>query len=190
MDWWIERWIDWSIDGLMDQLIDGLMDDKIDGLMNWSMYRWMDGLMDWWIDRSLHWSMDRWIDRSMNRPINGYIDWMMDGWINGSMHRWMDWSNERKMRREGIQGTSNENRERGVGAVGGEWRKMRGNAVKEHYSQNSCSCVIYLVDGAQSKCRRKRWFVFYTFLWTCRDTAKSQAFGIVYNTQAGSLNGW
>ena len=59
------------------------------------------------------------------------------------------------MRREGIQGTSNEKRERGVGAVGGEWRKMRGNAVKEHYSQNSCSCVIYLVDGAQSKCKRK-----------------------------------
>ena len=31
----------------------------------------------------------------------------------------MDRSNERKMRREGIQGTSNEKRERGVGAVGG-----------------------------------------------------------------------
>ena len=74
----------------------------------------------------------------------------MDGWINESIHRWMDWSNERKMRREGIQGTSNKKRERGVGAVGGEWRKMRGKAVKEHYSQNSCRCVIYLIDGAQS----------------------------------------
>ena len=50
------------------------------------------------------------------------------------------------MRREGIQGTSNKKRERGVEAVGEEWRKMRGNAVKEHYSQNLCSCGIYLVD--------------------------------------------
>ena len=33
--------------------------------------------------------------------------------------------------------------------------KSKGNAVKEHYSQISCSCVIYLVDGAQSKCKRK-----------------------------------
>ena len=40
------------------------------------------------------------------------------------------------MIREVIQGTSNKKRERGVGVVGGEWRKMRGNTVKEHYSQN------------------------------------------------------
>ena len=30
--------------------------------------------------------------------------------------------------------------------MGVKWRKIRGNTVKEHYSQNSCSCVIYLVD--------------------------------------------
>ena len=41
----------------------------------------------------------------------------MDGWINGSIHRWMDLSNERKIRREGIQGTSHKKRERGVGEV-------------------------------------------------------------------------
>ena len=28
------------------------------------------------------------------------------------------------------------------------------------------SCVVDLVDGAQCKCKRKSWFVFYTFLWT------------------------
>ena len=28
-------------------------------------------------------------------------------------------------------------------------------AVKEHYSQISCGCVIYPVDGVQSKCKRK-----------------------------------
>ena len=59
------------------------------------------------------------------------------------------------MRREGIQGTSNEKKERGVGEVGGGWRKMRENTVKEHNTQNSCSCVIDLVYGAQSKCKRK-----------------------------------
>ena len=116
-----------------------------------------------------------------------WIEWMTDGWINGSIHRWMELSNERKMRREGIQGTSNEKNERVVGAVWGEWRKMRGNAVKEHYFQISCGCVIYLVDGAQSKCKRKCWFVFYAFLWTCRETVKSQASEIVYCTHAGAL---
>ena len=64
----------------------------------------------------------------------------MNGWINGSIHP--DWSNGQNMRREGIQGTSNEKKEREVGTVWGEWRKMIGNEVKEHYSQNSCSCVI------------------------------------------------
>ena len=68
--------------------------------------------------------------------MDGWMDGCMDGWINGSIHWWMDWSNERKIRREGIKVTSNKKRERGVGAVGGEWRKMIGNAVKEHYSQN------------------------------------------------------
>ena len=31
-------------------------------------------------------------------------------------------------------------------------------------------CAIELVDGAQCKCKRKRWFVFYAFLLTCQDT--------------------
>ena len=31
-------------------------------------------------------------------------------------------------------------------------------------------CTIDLVDGAQCKCKRKQWFVFYAFLWTCRVT--------------------
>ena len=59
------------------------------------------------------------------------------------------------MRREGIQGTSHEKRERGVGEVDEECRKMRVDAVNEHYSQNSCSCAVYLVYGAQIKCKRK-----------------------------------
>ena len=31
-------------------------------------------------------------------------------------------------------------------------------------------CSVELVDVAQCKCRRKQWFVFYAFLWTCRVT--------------------
>ena len=31
-------------------------------------------------------------------------------------------------------------------------------------------CAIGLVDGTQCKCKHKRWFVFYTFMWTSRET--------------------
>ena len=97
----------------------------------------------------------------------------MDGWINGSMdisiNVWIDQMNEKWEDKGFKEPRTKRKRERG-GAVGGEWRKMRGNAVKEHYSQNSCSCVIYPVDGAQSKCKCKCWFVLYAFLWTYRDT--------------------
>ena len=31
-------------------------------------------------------------------------------------------------------------------------------------------CAIDLVDGAQCKCKRKQWFVFYAFLWTFQVT--------------------
>ena len=31
-------------------------------------------------------------------------------------------------------------------------------------------CAIDLLDGVQCKCKCKKWFVFYAFLWTCRVT--------------------
>ena len=31
-------------------------------------------------------------------------------------------------------------------------------------------CANNLVDGVQSKCKRKHWFLFYPFLWTYRET--------------------
>ena len=52
------------------------------------------------------------------------------------------------------------------------------------------SCAIDLLYGSQCKCQRKRWFMFYAFLWTCWETAKSQALEIVYCTYAGALKGW
>ena len=48
-------------------------------------------------------------------------------------------------------------------------------------------CDIDIVDGAQCKC--KHWFVFYTFLWTCRETDKSQLLGIFYRAYSGALKG-
>ena len=55
---------------------------------------------------------------------------------------------------------------------------------------NISSCAIDLVDGAQCKCKRKNWFLFYAFLWTCRETAKYQALEIVYLAHSGALKGW
>ena len=178
----------------MDWTMDWLIDRCIDRWINWLMDWWMIRLMDWRIERCIDGWMVQWIDGSIDGYIDQWIDQLNDGWmdrwINVSIHRWMDWSNEQKMIREGIQGTSNEKKEIEVGAVWGKWRKMRGNEGKEHYSQISCSCGIYLVDGAQSKCKRKCWFVFYAFLWTCRETAKLQEFKILCRAYAGALKGW
>ena len=35
---------------------------------------------------------------------------------------------------------------------------------------NILGCAIDLVDGAQYRCKRKQWFMFYAFLWTCQVT--------------------
>ena len=91
--------------------------------------------------------------------MDGSMDWSIDGWIDQMNEKWeeKEFKEPRTKRERG-----------GWGCWGGDWRKMRGNAAKEHYSQNSCSCVIYLVDGAQSKCKRKCWFVCLRFpvnLW-------------------------
>ena len=63
-------------------------------------------------------------------------------------------------------------------------------------------CAIDLLDGAQSKCKHKPWFAFYTFLWTFRrltilgfpvnlsaTIAKYQSLEIVYRAHAGAVEG-
>ena len=47
-----------------------------------------------------------------------------------------------------------------------------------------------IVDCSQRKCKRKNWFLFYSFLWNCRETAKSKVLEIVYRAYAGALKGW
>ena len=63
---------------------------------------------------------------------------------------------------------------------------------------------IDLVDGAQCKCKRKHWFMFYAFPWTCQETDyfrlscelvrwltiyKYQELGMVYRAHAGEIEG-
>ena len=43
--------------------------------------------------------------------------------------------------------------------IGGRWTRFE-----------MSGCAIDLVYGAHFKCKRKQWFVFYAFLWTCRVT--------------------
>ena len=65
-------------------------------------------------------------------------------------------------------------------------------------------CAIDLVDGGQCKCKRKRWFVFYAFLWTCQETdyfrlscelvgwltiSKYQGLEIFYCSHVGAVKG-
>ena len=52
------------------------------------------------------------------------------------------------------------------------------------------SCAIDLVDGGQCKCKLKRWFLFYSFLWTGRETTKSKALETVNLAYSGALKGW
>ena len=47
-----------------------------------------------------------------------------------------------------------------------------------------------IVDCSQRKCKRKNWILFYSFLWTWWETAKSKALEIVYRAYAGALKGW
>ena len=47
-----------------------------------------------------------------------------------------------------------------------------------------------IVDCSQHKCKRKNWFLFYSFLWTCWETAKYKALEIFYRAYAGALKGW
>ena len=53
-------------------------------------------------------------------------------------------------------------------------------------------CAIYLVDGGQCKCKCKCkcWFMFYSSLWTCRETAKYQALEISTAYLPGPSKGW
>ena len=113
--------------------------------------------------------------RSIHRSIHRLIDWCIDRWIDGSMVWWFD------------------------GSI--DWRPCRRQRELErvcvwdrkwefcHYRWQ-VNTFWYIVHGSQCKYKRKSWSLFYSFLWTCRETAKSKALEIVYRTYARALKGW
>ena len=140
--------------------------DRLDRSMYWSMDqlidRWIDGWFDRWIDVSMDVSMDGTIYRSMH--------WSMDRWIDGLMDKF-DWRPCRKQREL----------ER-VCVWDREWGFLHCRWKVNNFRD--------IVDGLQRKCKRKSWFLFYSFLWTCQEAAKSKVLEIVYGAYAGALKGW
>ena len=140
---------------------------------------YIDGMMDGWInlsmDGSIKWSMNQWIDGLTDGSIDVLIDGSMDQWFDGSMVWWFD------------------------GLI--DWRPCRSQRELESvcvwdrewgflHCQWKVNTFWDIVDGLHCKCKRKSWFLFYSFLWTCRETAKSKALEIVYREYAGALKGW
>ena len=200
--------MDWS----MDWSIDGLMDDSIDGLINVSMDWWMDGSINQCIDGWIDWLIDRWIDRSMDRS----IEWFMYGWINGWMDGSIKWSMNRWIggmsaatpppsyltplattdltdrntflpRKDIVNAAclcfGSVSAVPLVSSSSSEWKSF---STRE----GGANLAVPIGTTTSCKCRRKRRFVFYAFLWTCRETAKYQALKIVYRAYSGALKGW
>ena len=144
---------------------------------------WMDQWIDGWIDQMIYESMDWPMDRLIDRCIDRWIDGSMVRWFDGSMVRWFDGSMVRWF----------------DGSI--DWRPCRRQRELErvcvwdrewgfrHYRWQ-VNTFRDIVDGSQSKCKGKSWFSFYSFLWTCRETAKSKALEIVYRAFFGALKGW
>ena len=134
--------------------------------------------MDWPTDQLINWCIGWWINGSMVRWFDGSMVRWFDGltvlWFDGSMVWWFD------------------------GSI--DWRPCR----RYRYLDRVCVCdrewgflhcwwkvntFRDIVDGLQRKCKRKRLFLFYPFLWTCRETSKSKALEIVYRAYVGRLGG-
>ena len=170
MDRWIDQSMDWPIDRWIDRCIDLWINWLIDRLID----RWIDGWFDQWVDVSMYGSI-RW---SINWWIDGLTDVLIDGlmvrWFDGSVVRWFDGSiywrpcrRQRELERVYVW-------DREWGFLHCRWK------VNTFWD---------IVDCSQHKCKRKSWFLFYSFLWTCRETAKSKALEIVYKVYAGALKG-
>ena len=131
--------------------------------------------MGFWRQKPLVCTSYRWIDQWINRCIDWWIDGFMVWWFDGLMVRWfdgsIDWRTCRRQRE--LESVCVWDRE--CGFLHCRWKV---NTFRD------------IVDCSQCKCKRKSWFFFYSFLWTCRETAKSKALGIVYHAYAGVLKGW
>ena len=176
----------------MDGCIDGSIDQCIDG--------WIDRLIDRWID----WSMDR------------SIEWLMDGWINGwvygsikwSMHRWFDGLSTATPPPSSLTPLASTDLTNSntflplkdivnaaclwfgsvsaVPLVSSSSLEWKSSSARE----GGANIAVPIRTTTSCKCRRKRRFVFYAFLWTFRETVKYQVLKIVYRAYAGALKGW
>ena len=158
--------------------------------------------MDWWMDRLI----DRWIDRSMDRSIEWLMDGCINGWMDGSikwsMNRWIDGlsiatpppssltppattdltdSNTFLPRKDIVNAAClcfwSVPAVPLLSSSSSEWRSS-------YAREGGANLAMPIGTTASCKCRRKRIFVFYAFLWTCRETVKSQVLKIV------ALKGW
>ena len=197
IDGWFDRWIDWCINGLMDGWIYRSIDQCIDGCIDGLIDRWIDRPMDrsieWWMDGSIDGSMDGWIDRSINQMIYE----SMDRW---TVHRHPSphllWpppttystdSNTFLPRKNIVNaaclwfGSVS-----AVLLVSSSYSEWKSSSAME----GGANLAVSIGTTTSCKCRRKRIFVFYAFLWTCWETIKSQALKMFYRASAGALKGW
>ena len=182
MVWWInwlvnrliDRWIDWCIYGWMVQCIYGSIDQCIDRLIG----LWIDRSMD----SSIEWSMDGWINGSMDRWIDGWIYQMiyesMDRWIDGlstatpppsslTPPATTDFTNSNTfLPRKYIFnvaclcfGSIS-----AVSLVSSFSLEQKSSSARE----GGANLAVPIGTTTSCKCIRKLWFVFYSFLWTCR----------------------
>ena len=192
MGWWktfrrLQVWIsrnDGSISwyfrfiytALIDRWIDQSMDISIEWLMDW----WMDQYMDGWMDGSIKWYMNQWIDglSIATPPPSSLTPLATTDFTN---------SNTFLPRKDIVNAAclcfGSVSAVPLVSSSSSEWRSSSAR-------EESSNLAVPIRTTTSCKCRRKRRFVFYAFLWTCWETVKSQALKIVYRAYAGALKGW
>ena len=134
---------------------------------DWMIDRWMDGWITVLMDESIKWSINRWINVLTDGSIVRWFDDSMVRWFDGSIG-WRPCRRQRELERVCVW-------DREWGFLHCRWKV---NTFRD------------IVDCSQLKCKRKSWFLFYSSLWTCRETARSKALEIFDRLYAGALKGW
>ena len=148
----------------------------MDGSINW----WINGWMDGWMYGSIKWSMNRWIDglSTATPPPSSLTPPATTDFTN---------SNTFLPRKDIVNaaclcfGSIS-----AVPLVSSSSLEWKSSSAREE----SANLAESIGTTTSCKCRRKRIFVLYVFLWTFRETVKSQVLKIVYHAYAGALKGW
>ena len=148
----------------------------MDGWINW----WINGWMDGWIDGSIKWSMNRWIDglpTATPPPSSLTLPATTEFTDSNTFLPRKDIVNAACLCFGSVSAVPL------VSSSSLEWKSSSA-------MEGGANLAVPIGTTTSCKCRRKRIFVLYAFLWTCRETAKSQALKIVYRAYAGALKGW